>query len=282
MDPPTTLRGTTVPQRSFSGNRLRGASTDDGHSASRPRPGLDRVGSQGSPANGYPTFLSSAGPENIPMERYTQEPRRLASDPISPSANGPPRSQYINMLVALDGIPAIHNKIAGFFTWILLAGFVAFPGTFTNLQAKAAEEQTSGNAAVGAAQSTTVGAIHHLSLFVVACSCSGIGALGMCWFWYRWQSNYIWLIKNIFMPGALNSVAGVISTLSSVYATYNTTRKFTFSGTSKSTIIATGGLTVVCGMLTVFYKFVLLRNAKNRHDNEYGKRRAGSHGEGYL
>ena len=43
-------------------------------------------------------------------------------------------TQYVNMLLALDSIPRLHNMLAGFFTWILLAGFVLFPGTFTSLQ----------------------------------------------------------------------------------------------------------------------------------------------------
>ena len=40
----------------------------------------------------------------------------------------------MNMLLALDGIPRLHNLMAAFFTWILLAGFVLLPGTFTSLQ----------------------------------------------------------------------------------------------------------------------------------------------------
>lgn len=75
----------------------------------------------------------------------------------------------------------------------------------------------------------------------------------------------------------LNSVAGVVSTLSSVYGT----RNFTFTGASRSTIIATGGLTVVCGILNLFYKFILLRNVRKQHEKQHGKRRAGRYGEGY-
>jgi hypothetical protein len=43
-------------------------------------------------------------------------------------------TQYVNMLLALDDIPSLHNIFAGFFNWILLAGFILFPGTFTSLQ----------------------------------------------------------------------------------------------------------------------------------------------------
>jgi hypothetical protein len=43
-------------------------------------------------------------------------------------------TQYVNMLLALDDIPMLHNILAKFFNWILLAGFILFPGTFTSLK----------------------------------------------------------------------------------------------------------------------------------------------------
>ena len=42
-------------------------------------------------------------------------------------------TQYVNMLLALDAVPRMHNWMASFFTWILLAGFVIFPGTFSSI-----------------------------------------------------------------------------------------------------------------------------------------------------
>jgi hypothetical protein len=43
-------------------------------------------------------------------------------------------TQYVNMLLAVDDIPALDFILSKFFTWILLAGFVLFPGTFSSLQ----------------------------------------------------------------------------------------------------------------------------------------------------
>jgi hypothetical protein len=37
----------------------------------------------------------------------------------------------MNMLLSLDTIPRLHNILASFFGWIILAGFTIFPGTFT-------------------------------------------------------------------------------------------------------------------------------------------------------
>jgi len=78
-------------------------------------------------------------------------------------------------------------------------------------------------------------------------------------------------------PGALNALQGVIATLSSNYGQNN---KLVFKGSSKWTLIATGGVTVVCAVLFLFYKFIMLRNVQKNHDVEYGERRAGTHGEG--
>lgn len=43
-------------------------------------------------------------------------------------------TRYMNMLLALDGIPRFHNILIAFFTWLLLAGFVLFPGTFSSFR----------------------------------------------------------------------------------------------------------------------------------------------------
>ncbi|TFL00953.1 hypothetical protein BDV98DRAFT_593386 [Pterulicium gracile] len=43
-------------------------------------------------------------------------------------------TQYVDMLLALDGIPKLHNILTVFFARILLAEFILFPGTFTSLK----------------------------------------------------------------------------------------------------------------------------------------------------
>lgn len=56
------------------------------------------------------------------------------SRPDAPRRTTSVQTQYMNMLLALDAVPRGHNIIASFFTWILLAGFVILPGTFTSLE----------------------------------------------------------------------------------------------------------------------------------------------------
>jgi hypothetical protein len=64
-------------------------------------------------------------------------------------------------------------------------------------------------------------------------------------------------------------MAGVISTLSSVYGSQN----HQFSSTSKSTIIVTGSAAIICGMLALFYGEWKLKTVRRNHSKEYGKER---------
>ncbi|KAJ7768256.1 hypothetical protein B0H16DRAFT_1307858 [Mycena metata] len=178
-------------------------------------------------------------------------------------------TRYMNMLLALDGIPQLHNMLAAFFTWILLAGFVLLPGTFTSL---------AGTDVNNANEQAFIHAVQHVPLFVIAFVCSGIGVLGMLWLWWRWSQNYIWLNNRIFLPGALNSVAGIISTLVNVYSAQHGQ----FVTTSRITIIATVVAAVICGALTVLYSMVKLKKVREAHNREVGRERAGRHGEGIL
>ena len=59
---------------------------------------------------------------------------------LPPGVSSQMDTQYVNMLLALDDIPTIHNFAAAFFNWIYLAGFVLFPGTFTSLRNLSADQ----------------------------------------------------------------------------------------------------------------------------------------------
>ncbi|KAF4566278.1 hypothetical protein EYR36_011694 [Pleurotus pulmonarius] len=178
-------------------------------------------------------------------------------------------TQYVNMLLALDGIPKIHNMMASFFTWILLAGFVLFPGTFSSLQGI----QTN----LGQTELQVLNAVQQVPLFIVAWICSGIGAVGMCYMWWRWMRNYVWLVNHIFLPGCLNALAGIISTLASVFGAQDGR----FTTTSTITIAVTIVTAVICGILSGVYTFLIAR-VKRQHDQMVGQQKAGKHGEGVV
>ncbi|KAI0066862.1 hypothetical protein BV25DRAFT_1795995 [Artomyces pyxidatus] len=196
-------------------------------------------------------------------------PERPQRPPLRAQDSSLVQSEYMNMLLALDAVPQLHNLLASFFTWILLAGFVVLPGTFSTLK----QIQTTAGAA-----SLVLHAVQHVSLFVIAYVCCAIGAGGMSWLWWRWRGNYIWLLNRIFLPGAMNGLAGVLSTIASVFGA----QQGNFTASSITTMAVTGACTVICGGLTAFYTFFKLGAVKKRHEREIGREKAGKHGEGWL
>ncbi|KIJ08999.1 hypothetical protein PAXINDRAFT_88102 [Paxillus involutus ATCC 200175] len=208
------------------------------------------------------TYTPDPTPAATDIHRSTQRPGFPAN------YDGHTQTRYMNMLLALDDIPPLFNLMASFFTWILLAGFVLFPGTFASWKNQNTSET----------ETQILGLINKISLYVFAWICTGIGGCGMTWLWWKWQNNYIWITNRVFIPGLLNSVAGIISTLASIYGA----QAGTFGAAEKSTVIVTGVIAGICGLLVIIYQFVLLRNLKKEHDREVGVEKAGKHGEGVL
>jgi len=166
----------------------------------------------------------------------------------------------MNMLLDLDTIPRLHNILASFFTWILLAGFVIFPGTFTSLSTLTDDPTLQQNHTA----SDILKTVKHVSLLYIAAFCSGVGAVGMIWLWWRWRANYVWLLNRIFLPGCLNSFAGLISTLVQVYSQ----QQGNWSVTAWVTATVTGGCMVITGLLFALYNFWILEKVKKRHHGE--------------
>ncbi|KAN0108565.1 hypothetical protein V8E51_008307 [Hyaloscypha variabilis] len=186
----------------------------------------------------------------------------------SSSTSAPPRpgplnrqnsvqTRYMEMLLALDTIPRLHNILASFFTWILLAGFVIFPGTFTSLS-------TSNRLNDNHTAAEILHEIKHVQLLVIAGVCCGIGAGGMIWLWWRWRTNFVWLLNKIFMPGCLNSLAGLISTLTNVYSQQGGS----WSITARVTAIVSGTVMIITGCLFAIYNFWVLARVKKMHGRE--------------
>ncbi|GLA21325.1 hypothetical protein AnigIFM62618_010632, partial [Aspergillus niger] len=66
----------------------------------------------------------------------TRTPSRTDSVTASTSSPGSiaGQSRYIQMLLEVDHMPWIYNIIASVAHWVLLAGYLVIPGTFTSLQ----------------------------------------------------------------------------------------------------------------------------------------------------
>ncbi|KAG8800267.1 hypothetical protein FRC16_003251 [Serendipita sp. 398] len=107
-----------------------------------------------------------------------------------PSTN----TRYMQMLLDLDSVPSWHNLLVALCAWLLLAGFVIFPGTFTSIQN--IDEQGDG---IGNIERWILHHVKNLPLLVVAGVCCGLGAIGMVAFWIRWHSNYVWVCNRVFL-----------------------------------------------------------------------------------
>lgn len=167
------------------------------------------------------------------------------------------QTRYMEMLLSLDKIPRLHNILASFFGWLLLAGFVVFPGTFTSLQ------QLSTDVVGSAAANVILDHVQNLPLVIIASVACGLAVLGLLWLCVRWRHNYVWLLNRIYLPGATNSLAGLISSLVTVY----TQRDGDWSIMAKVTAGVEAGALVVCGVLFVV-NTLMLKRIKWRHDKE--------------
>jgi hypothetical protein len=123
------------------------------------------------------------------------------------------QTRYIDMLLELDNVSKLHNLLASFFTWILLAGYIVFPATFNKLSSKDLDAE-----AHNALQAHALATVRNVPLLYVAAFACGIGVLGCVWLWWTHRNNYVWVINRIFLPSMMNSIAGLISTLVNVYS----------------------------------------------------------------
>ncbi|KAH6655433.1 hypothetical protein BKA67DRAFT_515420 [Truncatella angustata] len=186
-------------------------------------------------------------------------------------ANTSFQTRYMDMLLSLDTIPRLHNIYASLFTWILLAGYVVLPGTFTSIRDLSDDTEVRANSAA----STILDHVKNVPLLVIAAICCGIGMSGMIWLMIRWRNNYVWLLNRLLLPGTMNGLAGLIGTLVTVYTQQNGS----WSISAKVGAIVEGCSLVICGMMFVFFNNLLLARIKRKHGREIEKAQAG---EGFL
>lgn len=105
-------------------------------------------------------------------------------------------TRYVRMMVEADRVPWQYNIMASAAHWILLAGYLVVPGTFTSLQASDdVQSSLSGNKAGALILNT----IQNPPLLALATLFFVTGIFIMGWLYREFQSNYIWLISHIFL-----------------------------------------------------------------------------------
>ncbi|OJD21251.1 hypothetical protein ACJ73_07411 [Blastomyces percursus] len=157
----------------------------------------------------------------------------------------PCHTPYMAMLLRAERIPILHNMLAAFFTWILLAGYLVFPGTFTSIRASSALQP---GADKGAPTNMVAHAVQNAPLLWIAAICCLIG-------YYSADE------RNNFRPSFLNALIGMINTIITVY----TGKDGHWSVPAIVTASITASLTVV--MLVLFLcNFLCLQKVQNDHD----------------
>lgn len=81
-------------------------------------------------------------------------------------------------------------------TWLLLAGYLVFPGTFTSLRESAWIHDLEGMGRSGVMMHRAVQNVPLLGLGAVSCAV-GTGSCGLLW--WRWRSNLLWPTEHIFL-----------------------------------------------------------------------------------
>lgn len=130
------------------------------------------------------------------------------------------QTPYMTMLLSLDRIPRLHNILVSVFVWVLLAGFVVIPGSFTSSKRK--QEGETVQIPVGGVGGRESGAKLALTpantaAMVVGFVCIVAGTFGSAWLALRWRRNYIWLLNKLYMPLILNALAGLLAAVTNVY-----------------------------------------------------------------
>ena len=101
-------------------------------------------------------------------------------------------TDYDRMCIESNRVPKLYTIWASFSTWILLAGFLVFPGTFTRLRNDTTLTE------IGRTGQVVQAAVQYTPLIGIAAACCLGGAVGMYLLWRRWNQNYDWLLNNIF------------------------------------------------------------------------------------
>jgi len=163
------------------------------------------MSSTSSPALAAPARSELSSSPQIPITSDFQ-PKPVRRITKTHTSNGRPgtlqripsvQTRYMDMLLSQDTIPRLHNILASFLQWVLLAGYLVLPATFNSIR-NSDEVQTSSEDGNIAAK-TALAAVQNLPLLYVGAFCTGIGLLGKFLLFLRHAKNYVWLVNKIFM-----------------------------------------------------------------------------------
>src|SRR4051812_42395787 len=98
----------------------------------------------------------------------------------------PTPNSYEAKLKQSDQAPYSHTIFAAVCSWLLLAGFVFFPGTFSSAQHSDELKSLADNNKVA---SVAYYFVRHPPLLGLAATCIVLSLLGLSWLWFKYKTN---------------------------------------------------------------------------------------------
>jgi len=207
-------------------------------------------------------------------------------EPEPTTTGGPPESgtSAINRQLEFRRKRAlkIHTRLARFFTWLLLFGFVLLPSTFGKLApGNSAEGSNNGTASTNGAASTFAcecmaalaggvlagsnstsggsnstsdgsnsnsGAVRNKGILSFAYVCCAFNGAATIWLWKSRRNEYSWLLANLFGPGFINAFSGLLLTVVAAHGV-----KTGSLSSSNATVAVAATFTIVYALLSLFY-----------------------------
>ncbi|POR32940.1 Uncharacterized protein TPAR_06837 [Tolypocladium paradoxum] len=148
-------------------------------------------------------------------------------------------SNYDKMILHIDKIQPYHFGLAGFFSWLLLAGFLVSPSTYASVRYLDAPEKT------GDIGKAVVKAMRNIPLIFIASFACLIATIN----------------RYLIVPTVLHSVMGLVSTLLNVYGMQDGQ----WSVTTIISMAIIGGLFLFSLTAYAMYELVLLPSLKIKH-----------------
>ncbi|KAF8483425.1 hypothetical protein DFH94DRAFT_679960 [Russula ochroleuca] len=141
----------------------------------------------------------------------------------------------------------IHTRIARFFTWLLLLGFVILPSTFSRND----QGQTSCTCPDSGSSSGNHRGKNHVfnvSLLPLGYVCCFLDFFVVAWLWHV-RKEHDWLFENLFLAGLVNAFSGLVTTFVNVFGVQGGT----LGTSSKTTLILASVCTIIYGTLSIIY-----------------------------
>ncbi|KAM9875991.1 hypothetical protein VDGL01_09894 [Verticillium dahliae] len=168
-------------------------------------------------------------------------------------------TRYMAMSIKSNQIPTRYNALAAICAWITLAGFIVLPNTFTSIEKSESLRKHQGGKVLQSA-------VRNVQLLPLAGVLCGVGVLGSCWLWWKWQKNYVWLIAQVFIPGISHSLIALFSVVMSIA----TSQDGELSVTAKVSISIVSALSGIMIALAALYT-KLLDGIITAYDKQVGR-----------